>query len=218
MYAVNGILAALLQRQRTGVGQHIDVALLDVQVATMANQALYYLVTGRNPDRHGNAHASIVPYQAFATRNGDITVAGGNDGQFRRMCTVLGEPGLGSDPRYATNAGRVEHRGELISVLQVLFAQWDQADILMALEAAGVPAGPINTMEQVFADPQVQHRGMALTQTSPVMGQVPAVRCPLRFSGADVGSPLPPPALGEHTEAVMAELFPGVTEDAPWPY
>jgi crotonobetainyl-CoA:carnitine CoA-transferase CaiB-like acyl-CoA transferase len=205
MYATSGILAALLQRERTGVGQQIDVALLDVQVATMANQALYYLVTGRNPERHGNAHASIVPYQAFATRNGDITVAGGNDGQFRRMCAVLGEPMLANDSRYATNAGRVAHRGELISVLQVLFAQWDQADILMALEAAGVPAGPINTLEQVFADPQVQHRGMAFTQESPVMGTVPAVRCPLRFSGAEVGAVLPPPALGAHTRDVLSE-------------
>jgi crotonobetainyl-CoA:carnitine CoA-transferase CaiB-like acyl-CoA transferase len=207
MYATSGILAALLQRERTGVGQQIDVALLDVQVATMANQALYYLVTGRNPGRHGNAHASIVPYQAFATRNGDITVAGGNDGQFQRMCAVLGEPMLADDPRYATNAGRVAHRGELISVLQVLFAQWDQADILMALEAAGVPAGPINTLEQVFADPQVQHRGMAFTQESPVMGQVPAVRSPLLFSGAEVGAALPPPALGAHTRAVLSETL-----------
>ena len=173
----------------------------------MANQALYYLVTGRNPGRHGNAHASIVPYQAFATRNGDITVAGGNDGQFQRMCAVLGEPMLADDPRYATNAGRVAHRGELISVLQVLFAQWDQADILMALEAAGVPAGPINTLEQVFADPQVQHRGMAFTQESPVMGQVPGVRSPLLFSGAEVGAALPPPALGAHTRAVLSETL-----------
>jgi crotonobetainyl-CoA:carnitine CoA-transferase CaiB-like acyl-CoA transferase len=203
MYAVNGILAALLQRARTGRGQHIDVALLDVQVATMANQALYYLVTGENPGRHGNAHASIVPYQAFSTRNGDITVAGANDGQFRRICDVLGAAALGADPRYATNASRVRHREELIPHLQALMALWDQGDLLAALEAAGVPAGPINTLSQVFADPQVRHREMAFTQESPSMGEVPAVRCPLRRSGAAAA----PPALGADTDAVLAELL-----------
>jgi crotonobetainyl-CoA:carnitine CoA-transferase CaiB-like acyl-CoA transferase len=212
MYAVNGILAALLHRERTGRGQHIDVALLDVQVATMANQALYYLVTGNNPGRHGNAHASIVPYQAFSTRNGDITVAGGNDGQFRRLCAVLGQPELAVDARYATNAARVQHRAALIATLQTLFAAWDQHALLAALEDAGVPAGPINTLSQVFADPQVRHRGMAFTQHSPAMGAVPAVRCPLRFSAAPVGSDLPPPVLGQDTEAVLAEVL-GLARD-----
>jgi len=206
MYPCNGILAALHQRERTGEGQQIDVALLDVQVATMANQALSYLVTGQNPRRLGNAHASIVPYQAFATRNGDITVAGGNDGQFRKLCVVLGEPALGTDPRYATNAARVANRVALIAHLQALLAQWDQAEILAALEAGGVPAGPINTLDQVFSDPHVRHRGMAFAQLSAEMGEVPAVRCPLRFSGAEVGSALPPPALGADTRAVLRDL------------
>jgi len=207
MYACTGILAALHHRNRTGEGQHIDIALLDVQVATMANQALSYLVTGQDPRRLGNAHASIVPYQAFATRNGDITVAGGNDNQFRKLCVVLGQPALGTDPRYATNAARVANRTDLIAHLQSLFHRWNQADILAALEAAGVPAGPINTLEQVFADPQVRHRNMAFTQESPDMGTVPAVRCPLRFSATEIGSPLPPPSLGAHTQAVLHEVL-----------
>jgi crotonobetainyl-CoA:carnitine CoA-transferase CaiB-like acyl-CoA transferase len=204
MYAANGIMAALYQRERTGQGQWVNAALLDVQVATMANQALSYLATGRNPKRSGNAHTSIVPYQAFATATGDITLAGGNDSQFRKLCLVLGEPALASDPRYATNAARVANRETLLPHLQTLLLAWNQADILRALEAAGVPAGPINTMQQVFADPQVVHRGTAFTQHSPSLGEIPAVRCPLRLSGAEVGSPLPPPALGEHTRPVLA--------------
>ena len=207
MYACNGILAALHQRHSTGLGQQIDIALLDVQVATMANQALGYLVTGQNPKRHGNAHASIVPYQAFATSTGDITIAGGNDSQFRKLCAVLGEPALAADPRYATNPARVVHRDALIAHLQALLAHWQQAPLLAALEAAGVPAGPVNTLSQVFADPQVVHRGMAFTQHAETLGEIPAVRCPLRLSGAAIGSPLPPPPLGAHTATVLRETL-----------
>jgi crotonobetainyl-CoA:carnitine CoA-transferase CaiB-like acyl-CoA transferase len=213
MYAVNGILAALLHRTRSGAGQHIDVALLDVQIAAMANQALYYLVTGQNPGRHGNAHASIVPYQAFATKSGDVTIAGANDGQFRRLCAVLGQPALAADPRYATNAARVQNREALVAALQALLLTWEQPALLAALAAAGVPAGPINTLAQVFADPQVQYRGMAFTQMSPTMGEVPGVRCPLRFSAAEVGSALAPPALGQDTGAVLGEML-GLGADA----
>jgi crotonobetainyl-CoA:carnitine CoA-transferase CaiB-like acyl-CoA transferase len=207
MYACTGILAALHHRNKTGIGQHIDIALLDVQVATMANQALSYLVTNQNPRRLGNAHASIVPYQAFATRNGDITIAAGNDNQFRKLCAVLGEPSLATDLRYATNAARVANRTDLIAHLQALFHHWNQPDILAALEAAGVPAGPINSLEQVFSDPQVRHRRMAFMQESPEIGPLPAVRCPLRLSAADVGSTLPPPSLGAHTQTVLQEVL-----------
>jgi crotonobetainyl-CoA:carnitine CoA-transferase CaiB-like acyl-CoA transferase len=207
MYAVSGILAALLHRERTGRGQHIDVALLDVQVAAMANQALYYLVTEQNPGRHGNAHASIVPYEAFSTRNGDITVAAGNDGQFRRLCAVLGEPALAFDADYATNAGRVRRRDALVAHLGALMRDWDQAALLAALEAQGVPAGPINTLAQVFADPQVRHRQMAFTQTSAVFGEMQAVRCPLRLSDAEPGGGCAPPALGADTEAVLRDVL-----------
>jgi crotonobetainyl-CoA:carnitine CoA-transferase CaiB-like acyl-CoA transferase len=207
MYAANGILAALLQRARTGKGQQIDIALLDVQVATMANQALSYLVTGKNPERHGNAHASIVPYEAFPTRNGNITIAAGNDSQFRRLCAVLGEPALAQDPLYATNAARVKNRIALIAHLQQLLLEWEQHEVLAALDAAGVPAGPINTLAEVFADPQIRHREMAFTQNSPEMGPVPAVRCPLRLSDAAIGTPLPPPAFGAHTQQIICDLL-----------
>jgi crotonobetainyl-CoA:carnitine CoA-transferase CaiB-like acyl-CoA transferase len=207
MYAVTGVLAALLQRERTGRGTHIDVALLDVQVATMANQALYYLVTGQNPGRHGNAHASIVPYEAFSTRNGDITVAAGNDAQFRRLCVVLGEPSLGFDAEYATNAARVRNRQVLVARLGVMMRDWDQASLLAALAAQGVPAGPINTLAQVFADEQVRHRQMAFSQTSPVFGEVPAVRCPVRFGEAELLAGGAPPMLGADTENVLVEVL-----------
>jgi crotonobetainyl-CoA:carnitine CoA-transferase CaiB-like acyl-CoA transferase len=207
MYACNGILAALHHRTRTGEGQWVNIALLDVQVATMANQALSYLVTGKSPSRQGNSHTSIVPYQAFDTATGPITVAGGNDSQFRKLCTALGDPAMGTDPRYATNAARVANRDTLLPRLQALLREHDQAEVLRILEAAGVPAGPINTMEQVFANPQVRARGTAFTQVSPAMGELPAVRCPLRMSGSAVGSALPPPVLGEHTREVLAEVL-----------
>jgi crotonobetainyl-CoA:carnitine CoA-transferase CaiB-like acyl-CoA transferase len=203
MYACTGILASLHQRTRTGQGQHIDIALLDVQVATMANQAVGYLGTGRDPNRYGNAHASIVPYQACATRDGNITVASGNDGQFRKLCAALGEPALANDERYATNAARIANRGELIPHLQSLLVRWDQAAILAALDDAGVPAGPINKLSQVFANEQVVARGMAFTQHSATLGEIPAVRCPLRFSEGETRSALPPPALGAHTTEVL---------------
>jgi crotonobetainyl-CoA:carnitine CoA-transferase CaiB-like acyl-CoA transferase len=207
MYACTGILAALHQRARTGQGQHVDAALLDVQVATMANQAVAHLATGQDPVRYGNAHASIVPYQAFATRNGTITVASGNNGQFRKLCEVLGEPGLADDERYRSNGARVANREMLIAHLQALLAPRDRDDILAALEAGGVPCGPVNKLSEVFADPQVRHRGMAVTQQSATMGDMPAVRCPLRLSDSAVGAALPPPELGTSTDAVLSGLL-----------
>jgi crotonobetainyl-CoA:carnitine CoA-transferase CaiB-like acyl-CoA transferase len=207
MYACTGILAALHQRGRTGLGQHIDVALLDVQVATMANQAVGYLATGRDPSRHGNAHASIVPYQVFAVRDGKITVAAGNDSQFRKLCAVLGEPGLAEDVRYAKNASRVRNRVELTAHLQDLFSGWAQAPLLAALDAGGVPAGPINALSQVFENPQVVARGARIARESASMGVVPGVRCPLRMSGAEVGAAMAPPGLGEHTAGVLQGAF-----------
>ena len=203
MYACTGILAALHQRERTGLGQHIDVALLDVQVATMANHAVAHLATGRNPARHGNAHASIVPYEVFHARDGAITVAGGNDSLFRKICTVLGRPEWAGDPRFALNASRVANRAVLVPLLEELIAQWDKAALLAALDAAGVPAGPINTLSEVFENPQVRARGTAIRQVSAVMGEVPGVRCPLRMSGAEVGTERAPPGLGEHTGEVL---------------
>ncbi len=207
LYACTGILAAVHQRQSTGMGQHIDICLLDTAVATMANQAVGYLATRKNPSRHGNAHASIVPYQVFAVRDGQITVAAGNDSQFRKLCAVLGESALAKDTRFATNAERVRNRDVLITHLQALFARWDMSALLAALEEGGVPAGPINTLSQVFEDPQVLARGTRLTLQSASMGDIPGVRCPLRMSGAEIGTAVPPPALGEHTDEVLAAVL-----------
>jgi crotonobetainyl-CoA:carnitine CoA-transferase CaiB-like acyl-CoA transferase len=207
LYAANAIQAALRMRDRTGRGTHIDLALLDVQVAAMANQALNALVSGRNPDRHGNAHPNIVPYQSFRTADLPITVAVGNDQQFRRLCEVLGTPGLGVDARFASNELRVRNRAALLPLLQELLAVDSAANWLARLEAAGVPSGPVNTLQQVFADPQVRHRGLQQQLPHARVGNVPGVRCPIRMTGADVGSPLAPPALGADTQQVLARVL-----------
>jgi crotonobetainyl-CoA:carnitine CoA-transferase CaiB-like acyl-CoA transferase len=172
----------------------------------MANQAVGYLATGRDPARHGNAHASIVPYQVFRVADGQITVAAGNDSQFRKLCAVLGEARLAADARFARNADRVRHREVLIPMLQGAFAGWEMTPLLAALEVGGVPAGPINALSQVFENPQVMERGTQLRQNSQSMGQVPGVRCPIRMSGAEVGTNRAPPVLGEHTDEVLADM------------
>jgi crotonobetainyl-CoA:carnitine CoA-transferase CaiB-like acyl-CoA transferase len=207
LYAANAIQAALRMRERTGLGTHIDLALLDVQVAAMANQALNYLASGSNPARHGNAHPNIVPYQSFRTADVPVTVAVGNDQQFRRLCDVLGCPGLAADARFASNELRVRHREALLPLLQELLLAREAAHWLARLEAAGVPAGPVNTMQQVFADPQVRHRGLRQESEHARVGGVPGVRCPIRMTGAEVGSTLAPPALGADTRAVLAGVL-----------
>jgi crotonobetainyl-CoA:carnitine CoA-transferase CaiB-like acyl-CoA transferase len=207
LYAANAIQAALRMRERTGLGTHIDLALLDVQVAAMANQALNYLASGSNPARHGNAHPNIVPYQSFRTADVPVTVAVGNDQQFRRLCDVLGCPGLAADARFASNELRVRHREALLPLLQELLLAREAAHWLARLEAAGVPAGPVNTMQQVFADPQVRHRGLRQELEHARVGGVPGVRCPIRMTGAEVGSTLAPPALGADTRAVLAGVL-----------
>jgi crotonobetainyl-CoA:carnitine CoA-transferase CaiB-like acyl-CoA transferase len=206
LYAANAIQAALLQRHTTGVGQHIDIALFDVQVAAMANQALNYLMSGKNPARHGNAHPNIVPYEAFTTADGAITIAVGNDSLFTRLCQGLSLPEVAVDARFRRNADRGANRAALIPLLQAQFATRTTAHWLEQLEPLGVPAGPINTLEQTFADPQVVHRRLRLDLPHPTLGTVPGVRCPIRMSGAEVGSPLAPPPLGWHTAEVLAEL------------
>ncbi|HET7787971.1 MAG TPA: CaiB/BaiF CoA-transferase family protein [Myxococcales bacterium] len=203
MYAATGILAALAGREKTGRGQHLDLALLDVQVAMLANQAESFLVTGRPPGRLGNSHPSIVPYRAFATADGHIVLAAGNDGQFARFCEVAGRPDLARDPRYATNAARVSNRGELEPLLAGILAARRSADWISALEAATVPCGPINDLAQVFSDPQVVHRGMRVqAEGAP---PVPMVRSPLRLEG-EAPCP-PPPTLGAHTDEVLMGLL-----------
>ena len=206
MYVATAVLAALAHRERTGEGQRVDLALLDVQVATLANLAQNYLVTGRPPDRHGNAHASIVPYQAFATGDGYVVVAVGNDGQFTRLCEVAGRPELAADPRFATNAGRVENRAALVPVLQALLAGRPTREWVVALEGAGVPCGPINDLAEVFADPHVQSRGLRVEVTHPLAGSVPVVASPMRLSRTPVRHGTPP-LLGEHTDEVLRDLL-----------
>ena len=205
LYATIAVLAALAARERTGEGQHIDLALLDVQVASLANQAMNYLVSGEAPDRLGNAHPNIVPYQVFAASDGHFILAVGNDEQFRRLCTCLELPEVGDDPRFATNGGRVEHRDALVPLLQKVFEQQPKAAWLAALEAAGVPCGPINRIDEVFADPQVRARGMVAEAAHPLAGRVSLVGSPLKLSGTPTREPTAPPLLGEHTRAVLSQ-------------
>ncbi len=207
MYAAVAVLAALAHRDRTGRGQHVDLALLDVQVATLANQAENYLVTGHPPARLGNAHPSIVPYQAFATEDGHIVLAIGNDGQFARFCEAAGRPELAADPRFAANAGRVRNRRVLVPILAALVAGRTRQEWIGVLEAAGVPCGPINDLAAVFDDPQVRHRGMRVEAPHPLAGTVPMVGSPLRLSGTPVRAPSAPPLLGEHTREVLTGLL-----------
>ncbi|ARJ67900.1 CoA-transferase [Magnetospirillum sp. ME-1] len=204
MYAGFAVLAALARRDRTGEGSHIDLALLDVQVAVLANQASNYLVGGVTPRRLGNAHPNIVPYQAFATKDGHIILAVGNDGQFRRFCDSAGRPDLGTDPRYATNAERVRNRAELVPLLESLLAARPSAEWIKDLEEAGVPCGPINDLAGVFADPQVIHRGMKTRVEHPLAGGVDLVANPIRFDGAQAVSDRAPPPLGGDTAPVLA--------------
>jgi crotonobetainyl-CoA:carnitine CoA-transferase CaiB-like acyl-CoA transferase len=204
MYAATAILAALAWRERTGRGQHVDLALLDVQVAALANQASNWLVGGVVPGRLGNAHPNIVPYQAFAASDGELVVAVGNDGQFRRLCEVAGAPALAADPRFATNADRVRNRDALVPALAALFRTDTRAAWTEALEAAGVPCGPINDVAQVFADPQVVARGLRVEVPHPLAGTVPLVRNPIRLSETPIAHEVPPPLLGEHTREVLA--------------
>jgi crotonobetainyl-CoA:carnitine CoA-transferase CaiB-like acyl-CoA transferase len=207
VYGVIGILAALRRRDLTGEGAHIDMALLDTQVAVLGNQSLNYLLSGEPPRRMGNAHPNIVPYQVFPVADGHVIVAVGNDGQYARFCRVLGEPGLADDPRYATNRGRVRHRPELVEKLTALTLGVRRDDLLGALEREGVPAGPINTVAQVFADPQVIHRGLRVDVPAPHVagGTIPQVRSPLTIDGERMASQKPPPALGAHTAEVLAD-------------
>jgi crotonobetainyl-CoA:carnitine CoA-transferase CaiB-like acyl-CoA transferase len=204
MYAASAILAAVAQRDAGGgKGQHIDVALFDTQVAMLAVMNMNYLVSGAPPERVGNAHQNIVPYQVFACADGHLILAVGNDGQFARFCGVAGKPEWARDPRYAMNAERVKRRDELVPLIAAVMRTRAQRDWIAALEAVGVPCGPINRLDQVFADPQVQARGMLRELPHPLSGSVPQVVNPLRFSATPVEYAQAPPLLGEHTRAVL---------------
>ncbi|MCO5128139.1 MAG: CoA transferase [Rhodobacteraceae bacterium] len=193
VYAATAILAAVHQRATTGTGQHIDMALLDVTVSIMANQAMNYLATGSAPGRIGNAHQNLVPYAVFDCADGWIILATGNDAQYRRLCAILGVAELAEAPDYATNADRIANRAALTDLLTAKTRQWTKTDLLAACEAAGVPAGPINDLAEVFEDPQVTARGMRIERDG-----IPGVRSPFRFSDADLALDRPSPKLGEH--------------------
>ncbi|WP_088329716.1 CaiB/BaiF CoA-transferase family protein [Lacimicrobium sp. SS2-24] len=206
MYAVSAVLAALYEREKSGQGQHIDLALLDTQVAWLANQASNYLVGGDVPQRMGTAHPNIVPYQSLRVKDGYILLAVGNDRQFQRCCDVLGDPELAFDDRFSTNARRVQHRLALIPLLEALFVRQTLDYWLTALSGASVPCGPINTLDRVFAEPQIRHREMQFDLPHPSAGKVPMVANPVKFSRTKVAYQQAPPVLGEHTEQVLGEL------------
>ena len=207
LYATVGVLAALNRREHSGVGQHVELALLDVQVACLGNQALNYLTTGVAPKRMGNAHPNIVPSQDFPTADGDIILTVGNDGQFRKFAEVAGHPEWAGDPRFASNKARVAHRKELVPMIRQVTVFRTTAEWVAILEQAGVPCGPINDLAQVFADPQVQARGLRVEMPHPLAGHVPQVASPLRLSASPVDYRMPPPLLGEHSEALLQRLL-----------
>ncbi len=206
MYATVAILAALRHRDATGQGQAIDMALLDTQVAMLANLGANFLVTQQPPQRAGNAHQNIVPYQVFAVADGHVILAVGNDGQFQRFCAVAGVPDLAIDPRYARNADRVRHRDSLVPLLAERLRQRPRAEWLAALDAAKVPCGPINHLGEVFADPQVQARHMVQTVAHPHHDALPLVASPMKLSATPVQLRRPPPLLGQHSDEVLAEI------------
>jgi crotonobetainyl-CoA:carnitine CoA-transferase CaiB-like acyl-CoA transferase len=208
LYATIGILAALSERERSGQGQHVDLALLDVTAATLANQATNYLVGGLNPTRLGNAHPNIVPYQSFVASDGHLIVAVGNDAQFRRYVEVLGCRELADDPRFITNRDRVHNRDALAPLLQVEMLKRGKDEWLALLETAGVPAGPINTVAEVFSEPQIQAREMQVNVPHPQNPGLQLVGNPIKLSRTPVEYRSAPPTLGQHTEDVLATLIP----------
>ena len=207
LYASNAIMAALLHARATGQGQHIDIALFDVQAAMLANQASNFFVSGQAPTRMGNAHPNLAPYQPFPCTDGMVVIAVGNDGQFRALAAALGAPGLGTDPRFLTNALRIEHRAVMTAELSALTAGQTMAGLMVALEAAGVPCGPVNTVDQVFEEPQAKHRGLEVTQVRADLSEpVRTVASPIRMSVTPVRYDRAPPALGQDTAAVLGPL------------
>jgi crotonobetainyl-CoA:carnitine CoA-transferase CaiB-like acyl-CoA transferase len=207
MYASIAICAALAHRAQSGQGQHLDLALLDSQIALLAYQNTNYFATGKPPRRIGNLHPNIVPYQPFSAADGEVILACGNDNLYRKFCEAAGCAGLASDPRFETNGKRVENRVELTRLLGEIFRKRSKKDWVELLDAAGVPNGPINDIAQVFAEPQVKARGVRIEVEHPVAGRLPMVASPMRFSGTPLEHRRPPPLLGEHTEEVLRELL-----------
>lgn len=197
LYAVIGIQAALAERERSGLGQHVDMALFDVMVGTLANQAMNYFVSGKAPSRLGNAHPNIAPYAAFPTQDSWFILAVGNDRQFERFCKVVD---IAPRPDFATNAQRLAHRTQLSAIIGEATSKWQRADLLDALERAGVPAGPVNDVAQAFADPQIQHRGMRIVMDDDDGQLIPSVRLPIRFSRSELAEATPSPRLAQHPD------------------
>jgi crotonobetainyl-CoA:carnitine CoA-transferase CaiB-like acyl-CoA transferase len=207
MYATTAVTSALLHRERTGEGQHIDMALLDCQVAALANQASNYHVSGVPPGLMGNAHPNVVPYQVVPTSDGHIIMAVGNDRQFAAFCALIGQPELATDQRFLSNAARIVNRDALMATIFEVIASKTSADWLAKLEAAGVPCGAVNDIEQVFDDPQIQHRGMRIELDHPLAGKAPLTASPMRFSETPVEYGLAPPLLGQHTVEILCGLL-----------
>lgn len=208
LYGVVGVLAALRKRDQTGHGEHIDLSLLDSLTGVLANQALNYFVSGKSPTRLGNAHPNIVPYQVFPASDGHLIIAVGNDGQFAKLCEVLGRPELATNEAYATNSARVANREALVPILLEETAKHTRDGLLKALEEKSVPAGPINSVEDVFNDPQVQHRGMRVDLPAEGVkgGTVASVRTPIKFSDSELALKTAAPNLGQHTDEILAEI------------
>jgi len=208
VYSALAVLAALNERHASRKGSYIDMALLDTQVAVLANQASSYLVSGKVPQRTGNGHPAVVPYQVFAVADGHVIIACGNDTQFERLSALIGAPELAADPRYKTNAGRVVNRETLIPRMVPLIAKMARTELLAKLEAAGVPGGPINTLEDVFADPQVLARKLRIELPSAFAkgGAIPGVRAPITINGVRMAADRAPPVLGQHTDEVLREI------------
>ncbi|WP_174875377.1 CaiB/BaiF CoA transferase family protein [Vogesella oryzae] len=207
LYAANAVQAALIARNRTGEGQYIDMALFDCSLAMLANVNMNWLIGHEVPPRLGNAHPNIVPYQVFKTAgDSHFILACGNDKQFRAVCEVVGLPVLAADERYATNPQRVRNRGELVPQLAAAFLARTRDEWLKLLDAAGVPCGPINTVDEAFADPQIKHRQMEIHLTDSAGQDVPLVACPIKMSGTPPRYEVAPPKLGEHTDTVLASL------------
>jgi len=207
MYASIAVCAALAHRAQSGKGQHLDLALLDSQIALLAYQNTNYFATGKPPRRIGNLHPNIVPYQPFRASDGDVILACGNDNLYRKFCEAAGCPELASDPRFATNGKRVENRAELTRLLGEIFRKRTKKEWVDLLEAAGVPNGPINDIAQVFAEPQVVARGVKIEVDHPVAGRLPMVASPMRFSETSLELKTPPPLLGQHTDEVLRALL-----------
>ena len=206
MYTAVSVLAALARRNESGVGDSIDIAMLDVQVATLSNQAMNYLVSGKVPQRNGNAHPNIQPQDVYACADGDVILVVGNDGQFAKLCDVFGEPAWASDPRFATNAQRVRNIEVLSALLRNVFQRWPREALVAALDKAGVPCGAINSVADVFEDRQVKARGMLRHVPHPAGVDVPQVASPMRFKDAELVTRAAPPLLGEHSAEILAEL------------